>query len=438
MNVNHAAVLQQNLNLTITPKLIQSMHILQLSSADLVSYLHEQSSENPLLEVSWTENKSRRSKVKQAANNGNMAFVELTANEPDTLEMVLISQLRLTELNNRSYNIAKFLAGSLNESGLLDISLEEAAYCLQVEVTEVAVALEALQALEPAGVAARTLQECLLIQLQRAEKADRLAEVLISNHIHELGSGKWKHLAQVLNVSLEQVKQSLAFIRTLNPRPGLPYRHERQVDLKPDATIQKKSDEYVIMLHEDGMPKVSLNTQVQKLCAESDCKETGDYARKRIQTATWLIQSLDQRRQTLYRVIEAITEEQQLFLDKGLSYLKPMNLKTIADKLELHQSTISRAIQNKVVQTPHGMFELKFFFATGLITADGEAASAERIKCRIRELVDAENKSKPLSDQLLTDTLTREGLQISRRTVMKYREEMQILSSRLRGAESVN
>ncbi|TXK84001.1 RNA polymerase factor sigma-54 [Paenibacillus sp. N3.4] len=436
LNLSPTILLQQSQSLAISPKILQSIHVLQLSSVDLVSYLQEQSSENPLLDVIWTDNISSRrtkNKLNRVSSNTVVSLLELTANLEDTLEMMLVSQLRLANHSDRQYKIAKFLAGNLSENGYLTITPKEAAQCLHVSEEEVTEALAKVQALEPAGIAARTLQECLEIQIRRDENADPYAEKLVSCYLYELGAGKWKYLDRELNIPLDRIKQSLAYIRTLNPKPGLAYKHQQNSDIKPDAVIQKFLNRYIVSLNQAGIPKVSLNKQVQQLILESGSKEAEEYMKKHVQTAMGLIQSLEDRQHTLFRVLEAITEEQMMFMDKGSFFLKPLNLKTIAERLQLHESTVSRAIQNKVVQTPQGIYELKFFFAKGPSTTGGEAASAERIKCRIQELIDGENKSKPLSDQQLTEIMNKENLPISRRTVMKYREEMNILSSRLRG-----
>ncbi|MBP1967649.1 RNA polymerase factor sigma-54 [Paenibacillus aceris] len=437
LNLNPKAVLQQSQGLTVSPKMLQSIHVLQLSSADLVSYVHEQSAENPLLELAWTESmrsrKPNNNGKTRADSNRSVPFIDLAANPEDTLEMNLLSQLRFAKLTKHQYMIAKFLVGNLNEKGYLTITIKETSHCLQVTQDEVVQVLSKVQALEPPGIAARTLQECLEIQIRRDQNADPYAEMLVSSHLSELGNGKWKYLDKGLGIPLDLIKKSMAYIRTLNPKPGIAFKHHQQMNLKPDAEIYKELNHYIVLLYHDGVPKVSLNKNVMQLLSESDTKEVADYKRKHMQSARMLIQSLEDRKHTLVRVIEAIIEEQQMFLERGLFYLKPLKLKAIADKLGLHESTVSRTIQNKVVQTPQGIYELKFFFATALTTTDGDSASAERMKYRIRELIEDENKNKPLSDQQITDLMNKGGMQISRRTVMKYREEMNILSSRLRG-----
>ncbi|GAA3404771.1 RNA polymerase factor sigma-54 [Paenibacillus hodogayensis] len=437
MKLQQEPVLRQNLSVTVTPRLLQSMHVLQLSSAELASYVQDQSSENPLLEVLWSDavpGRAQRSRIRQAPFNGTPRPMPESAAATETLESALLSQLRLSGLGGRIFAIAKYLAGNINENGFLNVALSEAALRFGAEEREAGEALHALQSLEPAGIAARSLQESLCIQIRRDGQADPWAEALVTRCLKELGAGQWKTAARMLNITPEQVKQSYAYIRTLNPRPGLAYQHQRTLDVKPDALIRKIGNRYVCGLIDGWIPQVSVNRNVQRLCLESGCKETEAYAKQHVQAANWLIHSLEQRQRTFMRVIEAIADEQQSFLERGASGLKPMNLKTIADKLQLHESTVSRAIQNKYVQTPHGMVELKYFFGAGLATADGETASAERIKSRIRQLIEEENKSKPLSDQQLTDLLVKEGLHISRRTVMKYREEVHILSSRLRAS----
>ncbi|WP_165452167.1 RNA polymerase factor sigma-54 [Paenibacillus thalictri] len=437
MKLQQEPALRQQLSVTVTPRLLQSMHVLQLSSAELVSYVQEQSAENPLLEVVWSDAPRRgtRGRARHDAFGGAAGSPPEAAAESETLESMLLSQLRLSGVTDRRYTMAAYLAGNIDENGYLDITLEETAAFFNAEVREAAEALQALQALEPAGIAARSLQESLCIQIRRDEQADPWAEALVTRCLKELGAGQWKTAAQLLDITQEQVKQSFAYIRTLNPRPGLAYQKTNPLVVKPDAVIRKLGDRYVCAPIDGRLPQVSVNRSMQRLCLESGSKETAAYAKQHAQAAEWLIHSLEQRQRTFMRVVEAIAEEQMAYLDIGSPGLKPMNLKTIAAKLQVHESTVSRAIQNKYVRTPHGTVELKAFFSAGLATADGDTASAEHIKSRIRKLVEEEDKRKPLSDQQLTDLLVQEGLHISRRTVMKYREEARILSSRLRASK---
>ncbi|MCZ8515231.1 RNA polymerase factor sigma-54 [Paenibacillus filicis] len=438
MQLQNTLAQGQYMKLNITPQLIQSMNILQMSMADLAHYIQEHALENPFLDVVVNHETfyTRRKKCGLKANSAKSLpydMVELAGGEAETLEAALLSQLRTSKLNEKTYKIAKYLVGNLNDDGFLLVPLEEVSEYFREPMAEIMNALTSLQSLDPAGVGARSLQECLCIQILRDPNSDPWAYRIITDYFNELACGKLQHIANGLNIAKEQVVQSLEYIRTLKPRPGLMYNNHRPNYIVPDAVIQKEHDRYVVLVNEMCMPKVSVNRYYYRhLVKGSENKEAKSYIHHNLREAHWLIDSLEQRKATLLRVIEAILQEQLLFLEKGISYLKPMILKTIAMKLNVDESTVSRAIRNKFILTPRGMFELKFFFTNGLLTYNGEAASAKSIKAQIRSLIDSEKKAKPLSDQQITDMLAQKGLQISRRTVMKYREEMHILSSRLR------
>jgi RNA polymerase sigma-54 factor len=408
-----------------------------MSMADLIQHIQEHSVENPFLDVVADEgtmyDRRKKRNLKAASSKPTQVdMAELVGSEAETLETMLLSQLRINKVEGKNLKIAKFLVGNLNDDGLLLVTLEETSEILSESIADVTRALVVLQSLEPAGVGARTLQECLCIQISRDPYPDKWAHRIITDYFSELASSKLQRIANGLNITIEQVKKSLEYIRTLQPRPGLTYSKQHPSYIIPDAVIQKEHDRYAVIVNEMCIPKVSVSHYYRQLINGSEFKEAKPYMRENLRTAQWLIGSLEQRKATLARVVEAIIQEQILFLENGISCLKPMNLKTIAMKLHINESTVSRSIRNKFIQTPRGMLELKFFFSNGLVTDNGEAASAKSVKATILRLIENEKKEKPLSDQQITDILVQDGLQISRRTVMKYREEMQILSSRLR------
>lgn len=434
MNPHFSLTQSQSMQLSMTPKLQQSIHILQLSSVELVSYLQEQSVENPLLDMTWHcgLNKKKRSSLHNFSKSGPDDWLSNVASPAETLEKMLLSQLECSGISEKLLRIARYLAGNLNDDGYLTIDLNEVCPALDVEIEEVQAALHCLQSLDPAGVGARNLKECLLLQINRDRDAAPWAQQIASDYLMELGSGKFKRIADMLNISIAEVRMALEYIRSLNPRPGLPFANLAQRYIEPDAFIQKQQDGYLIIMNEAVTPKLSINRYYQDLYFEND-QDVRSYLRPHFQSAKWLIRSLEERQRTLYRVIEAIVQEQSAFFELGVSGLRPMKLKTVAQMLNLHESTISRTVQHKYVQTPQGLYELNYFFTTGLTTDNEEAASAKSVKARIKRLIEQEDKRKPLSDQKITDILTGEGIQISRRTVMKYREELHLLSSRLRG-----
>jgi RNA polymerase sigma-54 factor len=437
MQLQNTLVQGQCMKLNITPQLIQSINILEMSMSDLAQYMQEHAIENPFLDVivdhdsfyDWRRRRNLKSNSLKPTPND---LAELAGSDAETLETALLSQLRINKVEGKTLKIAKFLVGNLNEDGFLLVTLEELSENFRESIEEITKALAVLQSLEPVGVGARTLQECLSIQILRDPYSDKWAHRIIIDYFSELASGKLQRIANGLNITIEQVIQSLEYIRTLTPRPGLIFSNQRPNFIVPDAIIQKEQDQYVVHMNDTCLPKVSVNSYYRQLIGGSEFKEAKSYLHQNLRSAQWLIDSLEHRKATLTRVVEAISQEQILFLENGIRFLKPMNLKTIAMKLHIDESTVSRAIRDKFILTPRGIFELKFFFTNGLLTYQGDSASAKSIKAKIRWLIECEKKDKPLSDQQITDILAKDGLQISRRTVMKYREEMRILSSRLR------
>lgn len=415
----------QSLKLNITPQMRQSLYMLQISAEELVEFLQQQAEKNPFLDMNWPIKPSNFS-----SREGRIA--DIRAPE-ETLEMQLLSQLRLLPISDKQFRIARYLTGNLNEAGYLQISLEEVYQTCSADMDEVIEALDTLQSLEPAGVGARTLEECLLLQIRRDAAADPWASEVAANYLKALGNRKIGWIAERLGISIEDVERTWAYIRGLHPRPGLIYSYDPSRSIQADAMIRKQKDgEYIIVMNEFGLPKLSVNLEYRQLLKNHRDSEIQQYIRNHIQAAKGLVHGLAQRTRTLYLVIESIVAEQKEFFEQGIEGLKPMTLQTVADRLNMHESTISRAIQHKHIQTDYGLFELRFFFTSGVSTNDGGAASAESVKVMIKKLIDHENKQHPLSDQSIANLLNQQGVHISRRTVMKYREEMKVLSSRMR------
>lgn len=435
MQIRSSLTQVQTLKIHVTPQLKQSIHILQISSVDLADYLQEQSVENPLLDIVYSTAKDKIYR----SSNGNYSSQEhhdylmnQISEQEESLEMMLLSELRVRKMPEDQYRIAKYLAGNLNDEGYLTIELIDVCTHYNASMEDVVDALMKLQDLSPSGVGARNLKECLQLQILKDSNAKPYAYAMVSEYLNELGSGKYRQIADGMSISQEEVLNTLQYIRSLNPRPGLPYVSSPGKCFEPDAVIRKENGSFVIRMNLAQLPKLSLNKYYQHLPFESGSSDTKNYLRQHEQSAKWLIRSLEQRKLTLNRLLGSIVEVQVDFFEKGVQYIKPMNLKAIAEKLEMHESTVSRATQNKYVQTPHGLFELKFFFSSALLTDEGEATSAESVKAKIRLLIENECKRAPFSDQKITELLVGEGIRISRRTVMKYREGMHLLSSRLR------
>lgn len=438
MKMNSTLSQTQTQQLNLSPQLQQSIHILQISAAELADYLQEQSMGNPLLSVTWQMPRERKRKsaagMRPDTGDDVLSRVRSTA---DTLESELLGQLRTSGISERHLRIARYLAGNVDDSGYVAVGLEEAAAMLGESIEEVEAALRHLQSLEPAGIGARDLRECLLLQIAADPDANEWASAVVSVCLADIAGGRLKKIADKLGITGEQVKQAIDYIRGLDPRPGQRFGISTGTYIQPDAYIRKIDGDYTIVLNESLLPAISINPHYESLLHDNDHKEAKTFLSGSMQSAKWLIRSVEQRNATLYRVLESIVDKQADFLEQGVQHLKPMNLKAIAERLDVHESTVSRAVRDKYVQTPQGLFELKYFFTTGLPTAGGDSASAETIKAQIKGYIDGEDKRDPLSDQKMADMLAAEGIRISRRTVMKYREEMQLLSSRLRTVGSL-
>ncbi|WP_240421465.1 RNA polymerase factor sigma-54 [Paenibacillus periandrae] len=430
----------QTQNLKLNTMLMQSMHMLQMSSTELVDYLEEQTIHNPLLEVAFhpglpqSRRKALSSKPSMEVDSYDDPLLKVVSKQDESLEMMLLSQLHLSPIPQKYMDIAEFIAGSLNDDGYLTISLEEISAYLGRSVEDTEEALSYVQALEPAGVGARSLQECLLIQINRDPDALEQAARITSEYLQEVAAGKHRTIADQLGISQDQVKKTIQYIKTLNPRPGLVYSTFTASPIEPDAVIYKNGDQYTVVINEACYPQVHMNDYYRQLKKETTCKQTKTFIGQYAPSIQWLIRSLEQRKATISRVVLAVMEEQRLFLEKGPKYVKPLIMKAISEQLNLDISTVSRTVKNKYVQTPRGVYPLKYFFSSKLELSGQEPASAQSIKAQIMQLVKEEDKRNPLSDQQITDRLVQQGLQISRRTVMKYREALHILSSRLRSS----
>ncbi|RAV21980.1 RNA polymerase factor sigma-54 [Paenibacillus contaminans] len=435
MSLKSALTQNQSLRLGMTVQLRQSLHLLQLSAAELMDYVLEQSTVNPMLDISWRDSlkkpKSRKSSGAVSPNDMDAVRRQEFGCVPETLESVLIGQLRTIDADDTLRKTAVFMAGNLNEDGYLEMELDEVCTALQTDRRKAEASLKLLQSLEPVGVGARNLRECLLLQIERDPEADTLAAPVVLEYLQELGSGKLKRIAESLRVPLHAVIQALDYIKRLDPRPGLAFCVSAEKNIAPDAFVYADRNSLEIVLNDSLVPQVSLSGCYQSMLGANGSLEVKHFLREHMQSAKWLIRSLQQRNATLYRVIEAIVLAQRDFMKNGIAQLKPMNMKTIADDLGMHESTVSRTVRNKYLLTPQGLYELKFFFSSG-IAAEQEHVSAESVKARIKQLIDSEDKRAPLSDRKIADLLTEEGVYIARRTVVKYREELRLLSSKFR------
>ena len=343
----------------------------------------------------------------------------------------LIWQLSLAVFSPAEQKIGTEIIGNLDRNGYLTASLEEIAAATGETPEAVEKVLRAVQEFDPLGVAARDLKECLLIQIRHLGDRVPWVEEIIQNHIHLLETKNYPALARTLQAPLEEIFQAVRIILQLDPKPGRAYSTEEPQYISPDIFIYKVGDEYVIVLNDDGLPRLRINSFYRKALSQKEPMPEGakEYIQEKLRSALWLIKSIQQRQRTIYRVTESIFKIQRGFLDHGLSGLKPLILRDVAEDVEMHESTVSRVTTNKYVHTPQGIFELKFFFNGSLPGPDGEGVASESVKEKIRQFVTREDHRRPLSDQEITEMLRREKIHIARRTVAKYREIMGILPS---------
>ncbi len=356
--------------------------------------------------------------------------VENTLSRKTSLEDHLIWQLRLSPLSEDQKRIGASIIYNLNDDGYLETSLEDLAAQLECGVEAVAKVLRQVQRLDPPGVGARDLKECLYLQLVNLGMEDSLAAQIVKSHLGLLEKHRYAEIAKATGVPVQLVSQAAKVISLLEPKPARDYGGQEAAYIVPDVVIHKMGDEYVVALNEEAVPRLRLSGYYQRVLHDGDASaETKGYLQERLRSAQWLVKSIYQRQQTIYKVATSIVKFQREFFDHGISHLRHLVLKDVADDIGMHESTISRATANKYAHTPQGTFELKFFFTSSVKGAGGEDVSAETVKEKIRRMVAGEDRRDPLSDQALAEILRRDQINIARRTVAKYRQALGILPS---------
>ncbi len=350
---------------------------------------------------------------------------------PITLADYLHQQLSLVVLPENVRAAADTIIGNLDEKGYLITSLEEISALGGHSIEEVEAALKAVQALDPSGVGARDVRECLLLQLASRNGRGGVAWQIVSDHLHLLETHKKKELAKALGRPLEHIETALHVIQHLDPRPGLRFSGPPPRHVEPDVYIFKEGDEYIIQLNDEDIPQLRINLNYRHMVNrnEEPSKEVRNYVRDRYNSAMQLIKNIEQRKQTILRVCQAIVNRQREFLDKGIDALRPMMIKEVAEEIGVHPSTVSRAVANKYAHTPQGVFELRFFFSEAVQGPSGAETPLLILKRRVRKMIEEEDPRKPLTDEQITRQLQAEGIQVTRRTVAKYREDMNIPST---------
>jgi len=363
------------------------------------------------------------------ADEKEMPSYDQTLTRMPSLSDHLLWQLHLSTSEPNLVSGGEWIIGNLDDDGYFRSSLEELAQQSELPAADLQRALELIHDFDPIGVGARDLQECLLIQVRHLDLQGTLIEKIIQDHLADLEKRRYPNIAKALNVALEDVMEaSQLIIHDLEPKPGRPYVASDTHYVVPDVYVLKIDEQYVVQLNDEGMPRVRINPYYRKLLSNKDNvdKVTKEYVEERLRSAQWLIKGMEQRNKTIYKVAESIVKFQTEFLDHGISQLKPMVLKDVAEDIAMHESTISRVTTNKYMHTPQGIFPLKYFFTTGFSDGSGAEVSSLTVKDVIQKMIKEENAAAPLKDQQIVDALKARGIDIARRTVAKYREELRI------------
>ena len=471
--------------LVITPQLQQAIKLLQLSQPELVELVEKELLENPLLEDSGQTPETVANEAPEMAAERDETEPTLSAKDNNESQEVggkegdlqkepndfdwdnymntynasemgeginrnyddlptyenslasktnlfdhLLWQMQLGNFDPDEVKIGTEILGSINDEGYFNDSLEEIAQRCDFPLDFAELVLEKIQAFDPPGIGARDLKECLLIQVNNFDnKYCDLMREIIENHLVHLEKRDYPKIARALKVPMEKIKKVAKLIHELEPKPGREYSESEAQYITPDVYVRKFGDEWTVILNEDGLPKLKLNSLYKSMVEGKGSSETKDYVQDKLRSALWLIRSIHQRQRTLYKTARTIVKFQKDFFEKGISFLRPMILRDVANEIEMHESTVSRVTTNKYMHTPHGIFELKFFFNSGISTSQGEAIASESIKNKIKGLISQENPKKPLSDQDIVGLLKDGNIEIARRTVAKYREILRILPS---------
>jgi RNA polymerase sigma-54 factor len=469
-----ALELRQNLKLTqqlvMTPQLQQAIKLLQLSRLELLEVVQQELEENPMLEESLPsvdlemekdslndkdQNSKLTSEEREMINNADwedylghfsstskqsssrewevpdeMQSYEARYASKPSLEGHLLWQLFLQNFTDEELMIGEEIIGNIDSRGYLKATAEELSRSCSVSESAVESILEKIQNFDPVGVASRDLKECLKIQLKALNETDPVLMELVQEHLEDIEKNRLTPLLKKFRISKELLKEYIEVLQSLDPFPGSSYGADNVVYISPDIFVYKLEDDFAIVLNEDGMPAIHLSPFYQNFDRRGNNKKDNDYIQEKTRSAVWLMKSLHQRQRTLYRVMESILKFQRDFFEHGVSRLKPLILREVAEDISMHESTVSRITTNKYVSTPFGIFELKFFFNSALTMDSGGVVGSESVKDAIKKLVAGENPQKPLSDDAIASSLKKElEVNIARRTVAKYRAALRIPSS---------
>lgn len=474
-----AIELRQQLKLTqqliMTPQLQMAIKLLQLSRLELVEKIQQELEENPALdevqetlspesaaekaaadpevseqtkEVTFEEKLNEdidwRNYIEEYNSPGRMPVESEGRETPrfdsfiskkESLSDHLLWQFLMTSPDTASEKIGSLIIGNLTKDGYLDISLDDISETSGSHIEKVERVLAVLQSFNPIGVCARNLSECLLIQIERLGLGDNsLLTEIVKNHLHHLENKNYRLICKILKVRLDNVVAAVNVIKGLEPKPGREFSESDVQYITPDIYVYKSENDFVIVLNDDGLPKLQVNSYYKKAMTRGEkiSAETKEYLQEKLRSAAWLIRSIHQRQKTIYKVMESILKFQRPFFEQGITHLKPMVLRDVAEDIEMHESTISRVTTNKYAYTPQGIFELKYFFNSSIKRIHGEAIASASVQDKIKKIIESENPKKPFSDSKMAEMLKDQNVDIARRTVAKYREMLGVLSSNKR------
>ncbi|MBR3786217.1 MAG: RNA polymerase factor sigma-54 [Firmicutes bacterium] len=446
MRLGYELTIEQSQKLSMTPELIQAIQILQLNQQELTEYVENALLENPVLEMEKSEDSNevdlqavvmqsaadewRYSQWEAAADDDDAVTFEQFVSEESSLTDYLMGQLHLSGLNDRKMEIGRYIIEAIDDNGYLTASIDEIAEACHTTPEKAEAVLTFVQGFDPPGVAARNLRECMLIQLEEKGLLTEEIEYLIVHLLEDLAEHHYAQIGKKLGVTVKHVQHVADLLKTLEPKPGRAFASGGGTRyIIPDVLVEHMDGEYIAVSNDGSIPHLMISSYYHHLNEEYKDEELQKYLNERMNAALWLMKSIEQRKQTIHNVTNAIVRYQQDFFEKGEQYLKPLTLRQIAEEVGVHESTVSRTINGKYLQGSRGIFELKYFFTSGVEGEDGNGISSNSVKAIIRELITGENPQKPYSDQELTAYLASRGIAVSRRTVAKYRESMHILSS---------
>lgn len=460
-------------SLVITPQLQQAIKLLQMSRLEMESAVRSELEENPILEEGMDLKEEDVKQIKEAAasvegresegiteqvtqdpqkqdefewdsyfesvqkppreiSGGNEEIMnyENVITTSQTLHDYLYWQVKMTGFSEEEERAADAIISYIDDDGYLKITLEQIAEEEKIPIEDLDDTLSLIHEFDPPGVGARNLKECLLIQAKQLEEDTNDLVFLINNHIKELEKKNYDAIAKAQGKDILEVIEMCKIIYTMDPKPGRAYMANDTQYVTPDVYVYKVGDDYVVSLNEDGLPRLKISSFYKNMLKGGSAnKQEHDYIQEKLKSAVWLIKSIHQRQRTIYKVTESIVKHQRDFFDKGSAFLKPMVLRDIANDIGMHESTVSRVTTAKYVHTPQGIYELKYFFNSGISSSDGNDLASESVKLKIKDLVSKEDVKSPLSDQRIAEILAKEGIQIARRTVAKYREMLRLLPS---------